>query len=58
MKETDAETDMDFDQQSMASKQNSKNEEHFADIRASTIMKSRRPTSQKTLSSISINDCN
>ena len=42
--------DMDFDQQSMASKaskKTSKDEEAFADIRASTIMRSRRPTNVK-----------
>jgi serine/threonine protein kinase len=38
---------MDFDQQSMASKATTKDEEAFADIRASTIMRSRRPTNVK-----------
>ena len=43
-------SEMDFDQQSMttdASSKKSKEEEAFADIRASTIMRSRRPTSVK-----------
>jgi len=44
---TEGDDDLDFDQQSMASKATSKDEEAFADIRASTMMRSRRPTSVK-----------
>jgi len=47
MKDGMGEDDMDFDQQSMATANTSKQNDHYEDIRASTIMRSRRPTNVK-----------